>query len=63
MRYLRRIRLERVFEDLTLAESEPGAIAEAALRWGFNHLGHFGFFYHQRFGEHPSETLRRSRPR
>jgi AraC-like DNA-binding protein len=63
MRYLRRIRLERVFEDLTLAESESGAIADAALRWGFNHLGHFGAFYNERFGEHPSDTLRRSRPR
>jgi AraC-like DNA-binding protein len=63
MRYLRRIRLERVYEDLSLPGPGPGTVSEVAARWGFGHLGHFGTFYDERFGETPSGTLRRSRQR
>ena len=60
MRYLRRVRLERVYEDLAAAEPDTTTVSEVASGWGFSHLGHFGDYYRRRFGERPSETLRRS---
>ncbi|TWP53946.1 AraC family transcriptional regulator [Lentzea tibetensis] len=58
--YLRDVRLGRVHRDLTAAA--PGlTVTDAATSWGFVHLGRFAGAYRQRFGETPSETLRRSR--
>ncbi|MFP5477787.1 MAG: helix-turn-helix domain-containing protein, partial [Gammaproteobacteria bacterium] len=34
-------------------------VAGVALRWGFGHLGRFSADYRARFGEYPSETVRR----
>lgn len=48
----------------TLMEAIPGdavTVTDAALRWGFNHLGNFSGVYRQRFGESPSTTLRGNR--
>lgn len=57
MQYLRDLRLDRARADL-LAGGHT--VAGIALRWGFGHLGRFSADYKARFGEHPSETLRRA---
>lgn len=60
--YLRNVRLSRVHEELTAAV--PGlTVTDTAVSWGFVHLGRFAGAYRQRFGESPSETLRRNRRR
>lgn len=46
----------------TLMQAMPGeglSVTEAAQRWGFSHLGNFSVLYRRRFGETPSQTLRR----
>jgi AraC-like DNA-binding protein len=60
MQYLRNERLRRVHEDLT--QTDPArrpTVAEVAYRWGFTHLGRFASDYRSRYGEYPSQTLRR----
>lgn len=58
--YLRDVRLGRVHDALSAAV--PGqTVTDAALAWGFVHLGRFAGAYRQRFGESPSETLGRAR--
>jgi AraC-like DNA-binding protein len=60
MRYLRNARFEQVRNALTRAE--PGeSVTAIAMSWGFNHMGRFAVDYRNRFGESPSETLRRRR--
>ncbi|MGE5360991.1 MAG: helix-turn-helix domain-containing protein [Bacteroidales bacterium] len=45
-----------------LLHSDPTTnISATALRWGFVELGRFSAQYRQRYGEVPSETLRRTR--
>lgn len=58
MAYLRRVRLERAHHELKAGAS---SVADVAYRWGFGNLGRFAQTYRDRFGESPSETLRRSR--
>lgn len=58
MQYLRHTRLERVRGDL-LAGPVSGGVASVALRWGFAHMGRFSAEYKERFGESPSQTLKR----
>jgi AraC-like DNA-binding protein len=55
---LRQIRLDRVHADLSLATPETTTVGAVARRWGFAHLGRFSAVYLERFGEHPSTTLR-----
>ncbi|MBD8610028.1 helix-turn-helix domain-containing protein [Frigoribacterium sp. CFBP 13729] len=55
---LRQIRLDRVHADLSVATPETATVGSVARRWGFSHLGRFSASYHERFGEHPSVTLR-----
>ena len=57
---LRDIRLEHVRAEL-LAGRHDTAITELATRAGFSHLGRFAGWYQDRYGEAPSETLRRAR--
>ncbi|CAB4719557.1 unannotated protein [freshwater metagenome] len=57
--YLRDVRLNRVREDLLSERAQSTSIADIAFSWGFTHLGRFAKTYHDRFGELPSETLRR----
>lgn len=59
MQYLRELRLDGVRADL-LAGGSAVQVSGVALRWGFGHLGRFSAEYKARFGEHPSETLRRA---
>jgi AraC-like DNA-binding protein len=57
--YLKRVRLERVREELLHAAPGETTVTETALRWGFASPGHFALEYRVRFGETPSATLRR----
>ena len=58
MRYLRNARLEKARE--ALARAHPGeSITEIAMSWGFSHMGRFSVEYRKRFGERPSDSLRR----
>jgi AraC-like DNA-binding protein len=61
MRYIRNARLQRARESLLEAEPE-GSVTAIAASSGFAHLGRFSIEYRRRFGESPSETLKR-RPR
>lgn len=56
--YLRRIKLEHARADLLTGTY---GVASTAYRWGFNHPGRFSALYRKKFGESPSETLRRNR--
>jgi AraC-like DNA-binding protein len=58
MAYMRRVRLQRVREEL-LHNYDAKTVTEIATRWGFIHLGRFSAEYHRCFGETPSNTLRR----
>ncbi len=60
MRYLRDARLARVREALCRAEFDE-SVSSIAMSWGFTHMGRFSAQYRQRFGETPSETIRRRR--
>lgn len=57
--YLRNVRLTRVREELISGQGFNSSIADVAFTWGFTHLGRFAKSYHERFGELPSETIRR----
>lgn len=57
MLYLRDLRMERARTELMTGEA--GNVAGVALRWGFAHMGRFSCEYKQRYGETPSQTLRR----
>lgn len=60
MAYVRERRLERVRAELADALPSDGVtVTDVAERWGFSHLGNFAVTYRKRFGESPSETLRR----
>jgi transcriptional regulator GlxA family with amidase domain len=60
MRYLRNARFQKARDALRRAQPDE-SITEIALAWGFVHMGRFSVEYRQRFGERPSETLRRIR--
>lgn len=58
--YVRERRLERVHDELADALPSDGVtVTGTATRWGFTHLGSFAAEYRKRWGESPSETLRR----
>lgn len=57
MHYLRDLRMEQVHAELVSGEATN--IAGVALRWGFTHMGRFSNDYKLRYGEMPSQTLRR----
>jgi AraC-like DNA-binding protein len=60
MTYARRFRLARARDALIAADPDAGAtVADISLRHGFGHLGRFAASYRERYGESPSETLRR----
>ena len=59
MAYLRALRLELARSELARAGREGGSIASVANVCGFGHLGRFAGDYQTRFGESPSQTLRR----
>lgn len=59
--YLRRVRLERVHDELVTGHSNDLKVSEVAYRWGFAHPSRFASMYREAFGELPSETLRARR--
>jgi AraC-like DNA-binding protein len=60
MLHLRNRRLERAHEELTdVLPSDGVTVTDIAERWGFTHLSSFATLYRKRWGESPSETLRR----
>lgn len=60
MQLLRDIRLDRVRAELA-SPHETTNVTQAAMNWGFEHLGRFAVAYRRRFGETPRETLGRQR--
>lgn len=60
MEYLRELRLEQIRDELALADPGAVSVSQVAARWGITHFGRFAANYHRRFGEKPSETMRRS---
>jgi AraC-like DNA-binding protein len=57
--YLNDVRLVRVNGEL----SDPGAVisvTDVAMKWGFTHTGRFAASYRRKYGESPSDTLRRT---
>jgi AraC-like DNA-binding protein len=58
MQYLRNARFDQARRALLLGEPAEG-ITQVAMDAGFVHLGRFAIDYRRRFGESPSETLRR----
>jgi transcriptional regulator GlxA family with amidase domain len=59
---LRRVRLAQARADLE-APGRNTSVTNVAYDCGFSHLGRFAQEYARRFGESPSETLRRVRGR
>jgi AraC-like DNA-binding protein len=59
MEFLRRVRFERVRNEL-LHPIHETTVTSAAMRWGFLHLGRFAAEYRARFNESPSATLHRA---
>jgi transcriptional regulator GlxA family with amidase domain len=58
MRYARDCRFAQVREALLRAGPQD-CVTTIAVQWGFCHLGRFSVEYRKRYGESPSETLRR----
>jgi AraC-like DNA-binding protein len=44
---------------MLLNEPDSVTVATVAMQWGFSHLGRFSVEFKQRFGESPSEMLRK----
>lgn len=61
MRYARDCRFAEVREALLQACPQDNSVTTIAVQWGFCHLGRFSVEYRKRYGERPSETLRRQR--
>jgi transcriptional regulator GlxA family with amidase domain len=60
MRYARDCRFAQAREALLHAGPQD-SVTTIAVHWGFCHLGRFSVEYRKRYGETPSETLRRGR--
>ena len=58
MSYLRRVRLDRVREELLRGNPARVRVTDVATAWGFCHQSRFAQQYRDRFGELPSRTLR-----
>lgn len=60
MAFLRSVRMNRVHEELQREHETRVTVTQAALRWGFGHLGQFSADYKAQYGELPSHTLLRA---
>src|SRR5579872_3326173 len=60
MDFVKRVRLERARQKLSSPDAETSVTA-VVFECGFGNPGHFAKDYHHRFGELPSETLKRGR--
>lgn len=61
MTYLRDLRLRGIRAELVEATPETTTVESVAYRWGMLHMGRFAAAYRTKFGELPSQTLRRPR--
>jgi AraC-like DNA-binding protein len=59
MAFLTDVRM-RLTRRILLEAPETAHVTKIALDCGFSHLGRFGLEYKRRFGESPSETLKRA---
>ena len=57
--YLRGVRLGHIRAELLAAHPDDTTVGDVAKRWGFVHLGRFAGSYAEKYGERPSDTLRR----
>ncbi|NKZ08056.1 AraC family transcriptional regulator [Actinomadura latina] len=57
---LRGMRLDHARAALTVAEQGPGAVTDVARAAGYLHMSRFAAHYRQRFGETPTQTLKRA---
>lgn len=57
--YLRNERLQHAYDELLRTPLGKSTVADIASRWGFSHLSHFATHYKKKFGELPSDTLRK----
>ena len=57
--YLRGVRLEHGCAVLMHMHPDAGTVADVAREWGFVHLSRFAASYTEKFGEYPSDTLKR----
>lgn len=60
MSFLKQVRLEHA-RDMLERSGLDRSVTEIAVQCGFGNLGHFAGDYFKRFGERPSETLKRSK--
>ena len=58
MQFLRSVHLNIVRERLWLSQTTV-SVSNIAIDCGFTHLGRFSVAYKRRYGESPSDTLRR----
>ena len=61
--YVMRLRLHRIRHDLASDEERACTVALIANQWGISELGRMARRYRDLFGELPSETLAKQRPR
>lgn len=59
MAYLREVRLRRAHQTLLRSDASAVTVASVAYQWGFSNLGRFAAAHAARYGETPTETLRR----
>jgi len=59
MVWLRNLRLEAARQKL--AQGGSGTVTDAAMEFGFGHLGRFSAYYRERFGELPRQTAAATR--
>jgi AraC-like DNA-binding protein len=57
--YIRTVRLEYARADLVNSHPDHVTVADIASRWGFVHHSRFSASYAEKYGEYPSDTLRR----
>ncbi|WP_182066342.1 helix-turn-helix domain-containing protein [Curtobacterium sp. ME12] len=55
--FIRRVRLERVRQELRAADPTTTTVRQVASAWGFAHLGRFSQQYTAEFSEYPKDTL------
>jgi transcriptional regulator GlxA family with amidase domain len=60
MEYLRLVRMRRARQELLDSDPSSVTVSVVAHRWGFTNAGRFATAHTQRYGESPSEALRRT---
>ena len=55
--YLKTVRLNAAYRNLSASHTDHSTVAAIALRHGFTHLGRFSVEFRERFGQSPSATL------